>query len=243
MKTRSLAPMAVGNTVTWIATTVYGFAVVALIVGWVGKPEFGIWATIGAIRSFAVFLDGGLAASVTRDVALGTGRDAGAGRRVLAAWRLYGVLGVIDPTRIANGLYTVRISAYDDWGNFTVFNTVDLLEVTGKLKIGQFSLAFQDITIPVSFASEYSVDQKRSARLLALAQLKKASVYLTGTGSRSYLEEELFRSEGIRVVWQDFRHPSYPQLHGEFETMLSCLDVMFNCGRDSANILRSTIAD
>jgi len=43
------------------------------------------------------------------------------------------------------------------------------------------------------------------------------------------------------VIWQDFKHPVYPQLHGEFEGMLSCLDVLFNCGRDAAGVLRSTL--
>jgi RHS repeat-associated protein len=61
-----------------------------------------------------------------------------------------GVLGTIDPTRLANGLYDLRFTAYDEGGRLTVYNSPEPIEVTGKLKIGQFSLAFQDISVPVS---------------------------------------------------------------------------------------------
>jgi hypothetical protein len=103
------------------------------------------------------------------------------------------------------------------------------------------ALEYFDITIPISRASEHNVNATSSARLLALVQARQGDAYLTGTGSRDYLNEEIFRSAGVRVVWQDFKHPVYPQLHGDFEPMLSCLDVLFNCGRDAAHVLRSTL--
>jgi WbqC-like protein family len=103
------------------------------------------------------------------------------------------------------------------------------------------AIQYFDITIPTSRASEYGIDAASSARLLALVKAKHADSYLSGTGSRAYLDEEMFRAAGVRVIWQDFRHPVYPQLHGDFEPMLSCLDVLFNCGRDAAVVLRSTL--
>jgi hypothetical protein len=43
------------------------------------------------------------------------------------------------------------------------------------------------------------------------------------------------------VVWQQFNHPVYPQLHGEFIPYLSSIDLLFNCGIDGArHIIRST---
>lgn len=103
------------------------------------------------------------------------------------------------------------------------------------------AMKYFDITVSISRASEYGIDAKRSARLLALVQAKQGDAYLSGTGSRDYLDEEMFRTAGVRVIWQDFKHPVYPQLHGDFEPMLSCLDVLFNCGRDAAGVLRSTL--
>ncbi|MBW2619625.1 MAG: WbqC family protein, partial [Deltaproteobacteria bacterium] len=57
------------------------------------------------------------------------------------------------------------------------------------------------------------------------------SVYLTGTGSRDYLDGEMFESAGIELRWQEFEHPSYPQLHGPFEPMLSVLDYLMMAER------------
>ncbi len=61
-----------------------------------------------------------------------------------------GVVGTIDPTILANGLYDGRVIAYDQDGHLTVFNLSAPIEIDTKLKIGRFSLAFQDISIPVA---------------------------------------------------------------------------------------------
>ena len=42
---------------------------------------------------------------------------------------------------------------------------------------------------------------------------------------------------GIAVEWQDFAHPVYPQLHGEFVPYLSALDLLLNCGPRSGQVL------
>jgi len=103
------------------------------------------------------------------------------------------------------------------------------------------AMEYFDITIPISRASEYSIYSASTARLLALVQAKQGDIYLTGTGSLDYLDEEMFTTVGVQVKWQDFKHPVYPQLHGDFVPMLSCLDVLFNCGRNAAAVLRSTL--
>lgn len=129
-----------------------------------------------------------------------------------------------------------------------VFPRVEAIYRAGHRLMIDFNCAFLDlameyfdITTPISRASEYNVNATSSARLLALVQARQGDTYLTGTGSRDYLDEDIFRSAGVHVVWQKFKHPVYPQLHGNFEPMLSCLDVLFNCGRDAASVLRSTL--
>jgi len=69
-----------------------------------------------------------------------------------------------------------------------------------------------------------------------------ATNYLSGIGARSYYKPEPFEQAGIRVLWQDFSHPMYPQRYGEFIPYLSSLDVLFNCGvQQSRDILRSCL--
>lgn len=155
-----------------------------------------------------------------------------------------------DPKWIEDNLNLLR-ECYGKASYFAeVFPRVEAIYRTGHRLMIDFNCAlldlameYFDISISISRASEYGIDTTSSARLLALVQAKQGDTYLTGTGSRDYLDEEMFRSAVVQVMWQDFRHPVYPQLHGDFEPMLSCLDVLFNCGRDAASVLRSTLND
>ncbi len=61
-----------------------------------------------------------------------------------------GMLGTIDPTILTNGLYDLRITAYDANGNVSGGQSSEPIEINSKLKIGQFSLGFEDILIPVA---------------------------------------------------------------------------------------------
>lgn len=77
-----------------------------------------------------------------------------------------------------------------------------------------------------------------SERLANICKLLNADTYLSGQGARSYNDQALFASHGIELVYQSFRHPEYPQLHGgPFEPGLSVIDLLFNCGPDSRRIL------
>lgn len=80
------------------------------------------------------------------------------------------------------------------------------------------------IRTPVVLASANCVQHRGTARLVELCLLHGATTYLTGTGSRAYLEESQFADHNVHVAWQQFEHPVYPQLHGGFVPRLSALD-------------------
>jgi hypothetical protein len=82
------------------------------------------------------------------------------------------------------------------------------------------------IKTPIVFSSKFNTTAKGSDRLVNLVKAVKGDIYLTGLGSKNYLDEDAFANEGISVVWQDFQHPVYPQLHGGFTEMLSILDFL-----------------
>lgn len=86
------------------------------------------------------------------------------------------------------------------------------------------------ITSPLAFASDYNIHSTGSRRLLDLVKAVSGSAYLTGEGSKAYLNEALFSREKIQVVWQEFEHPVYRQLHGRFVPMLSVLDFLMMRG-------------
>ncbi|OGP52747.1 MAG: hypothetical protein A2Y65_12140 [Deltaproteobacteria bacterium RBG_13_52_11] len=80
-----------------------------------------------------------------------------------------------------------------------------------------------------------------SERLAAICESVGADTYLSGAGGRNYLDLEPFNNKGITVAFQAFKHPIYPQLYGDFIPNLSLLDLLFNCGPDSLNILEGKI--
>ena len=49
---------------------------------------------------------------------------------------------------------------------------------------------------------------------------------------------EIFDEEGIEIIFQDFKHPVYNQLYEGFEPGMSAVDLLFNCGDKSLEILR-----
>ena len=84
----------------------------------------------------------------------------------------------------------------------------------------------------VVLASDLNLDRsKKSSEALAeMVAAVGASIYLSGPGGRDYLCETPFGERGVKVVWQDFHHPRYDQLWGEFVPNLSVADALFNLG-------------
>jgi hypothetical protein len=82
-------------------------------------------------------------------------------------------------------------------------------------------------------ASELGVGGDRNERLLSLCRHFGATRYLSGNSAQDYLDVERFRAAGIEVAWQDYVHPTYDQLHGDFVSHLSVLDLLLNVGKAS----------
>ena len=78
-----------------------------------------------------------------------------------------GTLGTFDPTQLQNGIYQLNLNVVNV--NGTATSQLIALEVNSHLKIGQFSLAFQDVNInasgiPIQITRSY--DTRRRAQNL-----------------------------------------------------------------------------
>jgi len=87
-------------------------------------------------------------------------------------------------------------------------------------------------------ASEYDLSDEPNDRLVDLCELVGADTYLAGAGGAAYMDLKRFEKRGIKVIFQDFIHPVYPQQFGEFLPQLSAVDLLFSCGSDSLRVLR-----
>ena len=96
-----------------------------------------------------------------------------------------------------------------------------------------------DIKIDIEYSSKYNITTRANDLLVDILKEVSATHYLSGVGAKDYFEQQPFSEANIEVVWQDFKHPIYPQLHGEFIPYLSSIDLLFNCGiEESRKILR-----
>ena len=57
-------------------------------------------------------------------------------------------LGTVDPTMLLNGLYDIRFSATDSYGQTS--RTTQAIVVERNLKVGNFTVSFSDLNIPVA---------------------------------------------------------------------------------------------
>ena len=77
----------------------------------------------------------------------------------------------------------------------------------------------------------------RIERLINICKLFNADTFYEGAAGRNYIDDADFAKHGIKVEYQDYKHPVYKQLHGDFVPYLSVIDLLFNHGKESLAIL------
>jgi hypothetical protein len=80
-----------------------------------------------------------------------------------------------------------------------------------------------------------------AARIQHILSKLNATKYISGSGpgSMRYIDEQEFRDNNIELIWQEYLHPTYNQLNGEFIPYMCILDLLFNEGDNSRVILRA----
>ncbi len=116
-----------------------------------------------------------------------------------------------------------------DWSRLAALDIA-----ASKLMSGWF-----DIERPMYLSSDLGIGGDRNSRLLNICKHFAARTYLSGAAAREYLDVALFERHDIHVEWQDFDHPQYPQLHGDFIPYLSALDCVLNMGPDCRLVLET----
>ena len=99
------------------------------------------------------------------------------------------------------------------------------------------------INTPLTLSSTLNVEAERSILLTEICEYHSCRSYLSPRGASEYLSEdrEIFAKRNIRVFLQEFNHPSYSQVYDPFIPFASVLDLVFNEGPRSLEIIRSGI--
>lgn len=97
-----------------------------------------------------------------------------------------------------------------------------------------------NINTPLAKSSDIdTAGLKSQAKVIAICKHFGAKEYLNGPAGKAIYSEEVFAENGIRLIWHNYKHPVYPQQFGEFIPYMSTLDLVFNCGPDSREIIAS----
>jgi hypothetical protein len=95
---------------------------------------------------------------------------------------------------------------------------------------------------PEVLASDFKLRDEPTDRLIDICKALGADTYLAGKGGADYMNLERFEENGLKLMIQEFKHPIYPQLFNDFQSHLSIVDLLFNCGPESMKIIRDANA-
>ncbi|MBW1650870.1 MAG: WbqC family protein [Deltaproteobacteria bacterium] len=119
----------------------------------------------------------------------------------------------------------------------TIFNTEYKFLTDLNTDILKFFLKCLKIDIPIVKASDYDFKGKKSDLVLDMCVKLGASKYIFGEQGKNYADAHTFNNSGIEIFFQEYNHPQYKQLHGEFQPFMSVIDLLFNEGEKSKEII------
>ncbi len=82
----------------------------------------------------------------------------------------------------------------------------------------------------------------KNERLIRLMKAVGATSFYEGASGANFIDVSRFESEGMKVCFQAYNHPIYPQVHGKFIPYMSVADLLFNCGNEALGVIRSGTA-
>ncbi len=92
-------------------------------------------------------------------------------------------------------------------------------------------------------SSDLNLSGSKSEKLINTCNLFNAKEYLSNEGATEYLKKDIdkFKINNINVYIQNFNPTSYAQQSNQFVPYMSILDMLFNEGNQSLDIIRSCI--
>lgn len=105
------------------------------------------------------------------------------------------------------------------------------------IAINDYILKALNIQTPIQYSSQLNPQLSKSELVHELCLKSKATTYLSGILGKDYLNESLFEASNIQVQYQNYKHPNYLQKFEGFQPYMSILDLLFNHGKNSFEIL------
>ena len=88
-------------------------------------------------------------------------------------------------------------------------------------------MRFLNIQKPLVMASSLPAKGKKTELIISQCKAIGAQVQFAGIGGKNYIDQNRFEQEGIKLLFQNFKHPRYTQNCSEFVPNLSVVDYLF----------------
>jgi hypothetical protein len=111
-----------------------------------------------------------------------------------------------------------------------------------NMEIIRYLLKCFNINVEIIMASDLDIDQSLSHTDMIIAVLKniEANSYLSGPSGKGYLEMEKFECSNLGCKFSNFTHPEYKQRYTGFEPNMAAIDLLFNMGPQSIDIINNS---
>lgn len=108
-----------------------------------------------------------------------------------------------------------------------------------NLSLLRYFMKCLNINTPVVLASDYNFQGRKSDLVLDMCLQLDADQYVFGKEGRNYADINKFSIHGVKVYFQEYNHPIYRQTSKNFMPYMSIIDLLFNKGPKSLDILMS----
>lgn len=95
------------------------------------------------------------------------------------------------------------------------------------------------IKTPTVRSSELKAKGEKTGRVVNICKEVGANLLYDGKAAKDFIDEDLMKRNKIEIEYQDYQHPVYRQLYEPFIPYMSVVDLLFNHGDESLDIIIS----
>jgi hypothetical protein len=107
-----------------------------------------------------------------------------------------------------------------------------------NLEMLQVFLDILSIKIDIKISQDLNLISGKNEGIIDMCKKLDCNKIVFGTLGRNYVDKDLFQQNDIKINFQSYIHPEYTQRFWKFKSHMSIIDLIFNHGPKSLDILR-----
>ncbi len=113
--------------------------------------------------------------------------------------------------------------------------------IVKELGIKTKILRSSELGLEERFRKQGYIKDRKTERIIFFMKELNANLFFEGAKGKEYINEEMLKDVNLKIEFQDYIHPAYNQQFENFIPYLSVVDLLFNHGDESLDILTGRI--